>query len=155
MPDPAPAPTDPVPMPDPTPTPDPAPAPVPDPGPIVTPVTINIVSSFGSGAFIPNPLQASVGATIVWTNTDVFQHKIVLDDGTPNGTPIGTLAPGESTLPMTLTTATATYHCVFHPSMTGSISDPFAPAPPPVSEPPPVSVPPPSEPMPDDPYGGY
>lgn len=142
--DPAPVP-DPAPAPTPTPTPDPAPAPTPDPAPAPTPdpnaLTISIVGSVGRGAFAPNPMQAAVGNTVRWTNNDITTHQIVLDDGTT----IGTVAPGRSTSPITLTTAAVTYHCAIHPSMTGSIHDGSVPAPqPPVSEPPP-----------GDPYGGY
>ncbi|MBI2828991.1 MAG: hypothetical protein HYX77_06955 [Acidobacteria bacterium] len=140
MPEPGPAP-----MPDPGPTPDPEPAPAPAPAPVPSAVTISIVGSFGAGAFAPNPLQASVGDMIVWTNSDTTLHDVVLDDGTP----IGNIAPGRSSVPMALTTATTTYHCTIHPSMVGSINAPSAPAPPP-----PVYEPPPNEP-PDDPYDGY
>jgi plastocyanin len=119
---------------------------MPDPAPAIPAVTISIVGSFGSGAFAPNPLPAVVGSMVVWTNTDFRQHNIVLDDGTP----VGNLAPGQSTEPMALTTMTTGYHCVLHPSMVGTISDPSAPAPPP-----PVSEPPPYEPPPRDPYDGY
>jgi plastocyanin len=48
-------------------------------------LTIGIVGLFGPLSFVPNPLQAAIGNTIIWTNNDVFQHDIVLDDGTPIG----------------------------------------------------------------------
>lgn len=147
MPDPAPAPT---PDPAPAPAPDPAPAPTPDPGPAPAPtdpapvpLSISIVASFGSGAFTPNPIQAAVGATIVWTNKDSTLHNIVLDEGTV----VGDVAPGRSSAPMALTTATASYHCTIHPSMVGSINGALAPAPPPVDQPPP--------PYESDPYDPY
>jgi len=126
---------------DPMPMPDPAPAP-PSPS---TAVTIAIVGSAGAAAFMPNPLQASAGATIVWTNSDTRQHHIMLSDGTA----IGTLGPGESSAPMTLTAASASYHCTIHPSMVGTIQDGTAGAPP-------APAPPPDyEPAPDDPYDDY
>ena len=96
------------------------------------------MGSVGSGAFAPNPVQATVGNTVVWTNTDVTRHSIVLDDGTP----VGDIAPGQSTAPMALMTATTAYHCKIHPSMVGSISDPSVAAPPPVYVPPPPYDPP-------------
>lgn len=134
IPDPAPAP---VPDPVPAPVPDPAPVPVPDPAPVPSAVTISIIGSFGSGAFAPNPIQAVVGDMVVWTNADATRHTIVLDDGTP----VGDIAPGQSTTPMAVTAVTTTYHCTIHPSMVGTISDPSvpepAPPPPPVYEPPP------------------
>jgi plastocyanin len=123
-------------MPDPAPTPgpDPVPDPTPAPAPVLTAVTISIVGSFGRSAFTPNPIQASVGDMIVWTNSDTTLHDIVLDGGTV----IGNIAPGRSSVPMALATATATYHCRIHESMVGSINGAAAPEPPPpVYEPPP------------------
>src|SRR5687767_5002546 len=80
-----------VPMPDPTGGPMPDPGSMPNPGQlpppdgVVVPVqlTINIVGGFGAAAFGPNPLQAAIGNTVVWSNSDLIVHDIVLDDGTP------------------------------------------------------------------------
>jgi plastocyanin len=94
-------------------------------------VIINIVSSFGSGAFMPNPTLANMGDAIVFTNSDAVLHHIVLDDGTD----LGDVAPGQSSAPMPLTTPSATFHCTIHPSMVGSINgdmlapDPYYPTP--------------------------
>ena len=123
---------------------------VPPPAPVQ--LTINVVGLLGPLSFVPNPLQAAVGNLIVWTNNDLIQHDIVLDDGTP----VGNLAPGQSSAPITLAAETTSFHCTLHPSMTGQITPP----------PPPGEVLPtdPSQmPMPDpygspspDPYGdGY
>lgn len=122
---------DPYPPPDPAPVPpsDPAPA----PGPAPTALTISIVGSFGSNAFTPNPIQASVGAMIVWTNSDGTKHRIVLDDGTV----IGDVLPGQSSVPMPLMSPTATYRCTIHPTMVGSINGEAAPEPPTSPDPPP------------------
>ena len=81
-------------------------------------VIISIVSSFGSGAFNPNPTMANVGDQIVFTNNDMVLHHIVMDDGTD----LGDVAPGQSSAPMALTTPTASFHCTLHPSMVGSIN---------------------------------
>jgi plastocyanin len=107
-----------------------------------TAVTISIVGSFGNVAFLPNPIQAAVDDTIVWTNKDRTLHQIVLDDETM----IGDIVPGASSAPMSLTRATVAYRCTIHPSMVGSINGPAATEPtPPPYEPPPM----------DDPYYGY
>ena len=112
------------------------PAPMPDPAaPTPMAVIINIVSSFGAGAFMPNPTMANMGDQIVFTNTDLVLHHIVLDDGTD----LGDVPPGQSSAPMPLTTPTATFHCTIHPSMVGGINvdmtmptpDPYYPTPPP------------------------
>lgn len=95
-------------------------------------VIINIVGSFGSNAFMPNPTMANMGDQIVFTNADAVLHHIVLDDGTD----LGDVAPGQSSAPMPLMTPTATFHCTIHPSMVGSINgdmpapDPYYPPPP-------------------------
>jgi plastocyanin len=86
--------------------------------------------------------MAAVGDQIVWTNNDRILHRIVMDDGTM----VGDVAPGASTGPIALKSATATYHCEIHPSMVGGINVAVAPPPEPYMPPPP----------PDDPYGyGY
>jgi plastocyanin len=100
-------------------------------------VIINIVGAYGSGAFMPNPTTANMGDQIVFTNTDLVLHHIVLDDGTD----LGDVAPGQSSMPMSLTTPTATFHCTIHPSMVGAINGGI--------------VLPPYEPPPPDDYYGY
>jgi plastocyanin len=81
-------------------------------------VLINIVGSFGSNAFMPNPTPANMGDQIVFTNTDLVMHHIVLDDGTD----LGEVQPGQSSAPIALMTPTATYHCTIHPTMVGSVN---------------------------------
>ena len=142
------APPESVPAPDPS-MPAPGPAPLPDGTIPPVQLTINIVSPAGPAGFAPNPLQAAVGNTIVFTNSDVILHEIVLDDGTP----VGSLMPGQTSAPMTVTLPTTGYHCTLHPSMVGQVST----IPPPVATdgvpsptPDPGSMPAP----PADPYGG-
>jgi plastocyanin len=117
--------------------------PTPPPGhddPVPTPaaMTINIVGTAGPGAFAPNPLQASMGNAVVWTNQDAIVHRIVLDDGTN----VGTIAPGESSAPITVSAASVTYRCTLHPSMVGTIQDASVAAPGPAPAPPPDYYPP-------------
>ena len=143
-----------LPAPDPelVPPPDPVPAPDPNPAPAQVALTISIVGSFGTNAFTPNPIQASVGDMLVWTNSDRTMHHIVLDDGTV----IGDVAPGESSVPVPLTSATATYYCTIHPTMVGSISGDAAPGPPTSTSPqPPDGGLPPPDFGPPPPDGGY
>jgi plastocyanin len=131
--------------------PDPGQAPAPggsmpptDPAQVPT-VTVNIVAGFGTGAFVPNPLQASIGNAIVWKNGDAIAHDIILEDGTL----VGNLAPGQSSAPILLTRSAANYRCTIHPSMTGRITDPAAPPPDPSQSPAPD---PSGQPAPSDPY---
>lgn len=152
--DPEPGPADPA-MPSPIPGEVPPPEGIPAPEgmpPAPVQLTINIVGSFGSLAYAPNPLQGTVGNTIVWTNNDFVLHDIVLDDGTP----VGNVAPGQSTVPITLNAPTVSYHCTIHPSMTGQI----VPVPLPTGEPVPgdpsqVPLPDPSAPAPPAPSDPY
>jgi len=118
-----------------------APAPGGDPA-VPTPmqVIIKIVGSFGSSAFMPNPTMANTGDQIVFTNTDLVLHHIVLDDETD----FGEVQPGQSSAPLPLTTPTASYHCTIHPTMVGSINGELPPA-----------TPDPYYPTPSDDYYGY
>ena len=131
----------------------------PDPGapPVGTPMppssparTINIIGTAGPNAFVPNPLAIEPGEMVVWTNDDVQVHHIVLDDGTD----VGRMAPGQSSLPVALASPAAMYRCTLHPSMVGSIGgSPTVPAPGPPFPPPPVPTPSPyPEPEPYPPY---
>jgi hypothetical protein len=52
-------------------------------------------------------------------NNDVLPHTIILADGTI----VGNLAPGQSSLPIGLTSASVSYQCTIHPSMVGQVVD--------------------------------
>jgi plastocyanin len=118
-----PAPTTPAPT---TPAPTtPAPS---TPAPTTQSVTVSIVSSSGSGAFNPNPVQATSG-NVVWTNNTSVSHVLVMNDGRS----IGTVAPGAS---VTMAAgAGGAYHCTTHPSMVGSINGAVTPTTPPSGTP--------------------
>jgi plastocyanin len=92
--------------------------------PAQTVATMNIVSSAGSGAFSPNPIQVPTGGTIQWRNSTADRHVLVMNDGTP----IGTLAPG-GTITTTIG-AGGNFHCTTHPTMVGSINGATVPPPP-------------------------
>ena len=155
--DPTPAP-EPLPGPEPFPAPEPIPAPMPGsdpalppdagvvPPPDAPPAVIDIVGSFGPGAFMPNPTVAPMGHSIVWTNSDVTLHRIVLADGTL----VGDLLPGQTSEPIAVAAPSVTFLCTIHPSMVGTVLDPTAVDPvtglPPIAEPPPYDY--------QDPYGG-
>jgi plastocyanin len=96
----------------------------PTPPPPAASATVNIVSSTGSGAFNPNPVQVPSGGTIEWRNSTAVAHALVMSDGTP----IGTLAPGAT---MTTTAgAGGNFRCTTHPTMVGSINGATVPDPP-------------------------
>jgi plastocyanin len=114
--------------------------------------TVGVVASFGSQAFNPNPTMAVMGDALQWTNNDVTMHRLVLDDGTPTGQLIGIINPGDTTQPITLNVASATYHCTIHPSMVGYLGNaqPVTAAPSPTPSPDPGSG---YQPPPDYNYG--
>lgn len=87
--------------------------------------TINIVSSAGSSAFSPNPVQVPSGGAIQWRNATADAHVLVMSDGTP----IGTLAPGAS-ITTTLSGGGGNFRCTNHPTMVGSINGTRVPDPP-------------------------
>lgn len=69
-------------------------------------------------SYSPNPLRVKVGTTVTWTNNDSEPHSATADDGIFN---TGTLDQGQSGS-VTFTKAGAyTYHCSFHPNMTGTV----------------------------------
>jgi plastocyanin len=116
----------PIPAPAPEPVPEPLPEPLPEPvlpAPPAegVPLIVSIVGSIGAFAFLPNPLTATVGDLLVWVNEDVRAHHIVLEDGTD----LGPLMPGDSSVPVALAAESTGYFCLLHPSMVGSINRPL------------------------------
>jgi plastocyanin len=87
--------------------------------------TVTIVVPAGSGAqqvfeyYQPNPAQVSSGATVMWYNQDSTIHTATANDGSFD---TGNINPGANSLPIVLTEqGQISYHCNFHPYMTGSI----------------------------------
>jgi plastocyanin len=68
----------------------------------------------------PNDLTVGVGKTVVWTNTGAVAHTVTSDDG--NSFDSGTLDPQSSFSLVVQAAGTFTYHCVFHPWMTGTLT---------------------------------
>ena len=73
-------------------------------------------------AFAPAAVTVPAGATVTWINRDTVPHSVTSSDG---GFDSGPIEPGKS-FEWTASKSVA-YHCVYHPSMTGSIQ--VAPAP--------------------------
>ncbi|HEY2152189.1 MAG TPA: plastocyanin/azurin family copper-binding protein [Vicinamibacterales bacterium] len=70
-------------------------------------------------AFAPNPIAASVGGTVTWTNNDSITHTSVANAGAWNS---GSIAPGGK-FSMTFTVAGSfPYHCSIHPGMVGTVT---------------------------------
>lgn len=91
-------------------------------------VTVAVVGSIGNKAYSPNPVQANIGDTVVFRNSDVSMHHIVMDDGSSD---FGDLTPGSTSRGLTLSKGTAlTFHCTIHPAMVGTINGAVMPDPP-------------------------
>src|SRR5918998_1385777 len=81
-------------------------------------------SSLTTDAYSPNPVQASTGATVTWTNDDSQPHTATSGE---NATPdqrfdSGIMAPA-ATFEHTFTEAGEyPYFCILHPNMVGTVS---------------------------------
>jgi plastocyanin len=83
--------------------------------PTPTSMSVTIVS----GAFMPNPISISVGATVTWTNKDSVAHAIVADGSLFSS---GTIAPGNQYSYTFRSAGTFTYHDTTNPGMAGSVA---------------------------------
>lgn len=94
-------------------------SPAPAPGPAAD-VTILILGMSGSASFSPATAAVKVGQTVAWKNNDAITHDIGQDGGAFSA---GGIAPGATSNAVKITAAgTLGYHCMIHPSMTGSLS---------------------------------
>jgi nitrite reductase (NO-forming) len=81
-------------------------------------------SSLTTDSYSPNPVQASTGATVTWTNDDAQPHTATSGEAvTPDGNfDSGIMAPG-ATFDFTFTEAGEyPYFCLLHPNMIGTVS---------------------------------
>src|SRR5215204_6534335 len=86
-------------------------------------------SSLTDTAYQPNPIQVSVGTTVIWTNDDSQPHTVTSGsngqpdnkfNSSPNFSPL--LNPGQ-TFSFTFTQAgDYPYFCMLHPNMVGTVS---------------------------------
>jgi plastocyanin len=68
----------------------------------------------------PNDVTVSVGTTVTWTNTGAVAHTVTSDDGASFDS--GSLDPQAAFSFTPDTPGTFTYHCTFHPWMTGALT---------------------------------
>ncbi|HET7727802.1 MAG TPA: plastocyanin/azurin family copper-binding protein [Candidatus Limnocylindrales bacterium] len=69
-------------------------------------------------AFSPDPVTASVGDAITWTNADSAPHTVTLDDGSCD---TGQFGRGEAGTLRFNAPGTYAYHCALHPNMKGTV----------------------------------
>jgi len=89
--------------------------PPPPPPPPVGGVHVAIVDY----AFRSDTVTAHIGELISWTNTATQNHMAVSDSSVFDS---GVILPGGSYTVSFSKTGTYTYHCILHPTMTGTIT---------------------------------
>ncbi len=78
-------------------------------------------SVFISGfAYNPATMTVAVGTTITWRNDDSAPHTVTSDTGSELASP--TLNRGQSYSHTFNNASVFTYHCNFHPSMSGTVT---------------------------------
>ena len=80
-----------------------------------TTTTVSIQDFF----FSPANVSVPAGTTVTWVNEGNVPHTVTSDDGQFDS---GVLMPGDSYTVMFKGQGTITYHCMIHPSMTGSVT---------------------------------
>jgi len=87
-------------------------------------VKVNIVPGAGtnttSSGYSPGTITVSVSGnnTVTWLNNDNAPHTVTANDGSFSS---GNIAPGASFSYTFTKSGTYTYHCLYHPWMTGII----------------------------------
>jgi plastocyanin len=82
-----------------------------------TPTTVN--AAIVSGGFTPNPINISVGSTVVWTNMDATAHAVVSDSGAFSS---GTIAGGGQYRYTFPSAGTFAYHDPSNANMAGTVN---------------------------------
>jgi len=125
-----------VPSPSPSPSASPSPSPsaspslpAPSSSPSVTPTTAPTTvaatipsgaTGMGTHAYDPDPLNVTVGSTVIWTNADSIAHTVTANDGSFNSGPI---QPGATYSHTFSAAGTFPYYCTIHGqvSMNGTV----------------------------------
>ncbi|OGO32966.1 MAG: plastocyanin [Chloroflexi bacterium RBG_16_56_11] len=69
-------------------------------------------------AFRPATLTVTAGTMVTWRNNDGVTHTVTADDGSFDS---GSLSGGDNFSHTFAVKGTFTYHCGFHPTMTGKV----------------------------------
>jgi plastocyanin len=70
------------------------------------------------GKFAPATVTIAVGDSVVWTNNDNVDHRVIADDGSFDS---GKLKPGESYSKTFSKAGTISFSCSLHPREKGSV----------------------------------
>jgi plastocyanin len=74
-----------------------------------------------SYAFSPTAITVKVGTKVTWTNKDSVAHTVISDDGSADTFKSGDINQDASYSYTFSKAGTFTYHCAFHPDMTGKV----------------------------------
>lgn len=80
--------------------------------------TADVTVEIKDFAFSPEPVSASVGQSISWTNGDSAPHTATLDDGSCD---TGNINQGATAVLVFNEAGSYPYHCNVHPNMKGTI----------------------------------
>lgn len=97
-------------------------SPAPSPSSPATTATVTIVngaSVLTTTAYSPNPLNISVGTTVMWVNNDSTSHTSTANGGAWSSP---TIAPGGQFSFAFGSAGTFSYHCSIHPNMVATIN---------------------------------
>jgi plastocyanin len=70
-------------------------------------------------AFVPASMTVAPGAHVIWTNTDTVPHSVTAADDRFDSGPV---LPGKSFEWIAGGSGAVNYHCIFHPSMTATLT---------------------------------
>lgn len=79
---------------------------------------VSDASNLGTKAFQPNPLEISVGSTVIWTNNDFGIHTVTDNKGSFES---DSLRPDNTFEHKFDKVATYDYHCILHPTMVAQV----------------------------------
>ena len=85
--------------------------------PAPAPTTVN--ATIDSRGFSPDPINISVGSTVMWTNKDSSAHAVVADSGAFSS---GAIAPGGQYSYRFPAAGTFTYHDTTSAGMVGTVN---------------------------------
>lgn len=100
----------------------PAPSPAPMPLPSGSSTSASIVSgasTLTTTAYSPNPLNISVGTTVIWRNNDNMAHTSTANGGAWDS---GVIQPSGQFSFALQSRGTFPYHCTIHPNMVGTVN---------------------------------
>jgi plastocyanin len=76
------------------------------------------VNATDSKVFSPNGTTITHGQSVCWQNNGTLTHSVTADNTSFNGT----IGPGQTFVQAFPTVGSFSYHCIYHPAMTGTVT---------------------------------